>query len=237
MKTTTLNKILFLLMSSVALTFVSCEKKAESTAEETSMAPESKADAFDMEVYQKEHARYSSELDEINAKHPDVYYVYYADPNGWYTTNRGTYSARVYGLDKDAELSRQYNDILRNRYNERAKRMKYYSTAYTSVAVPKDGFDKFYEALGKEIDYPETTEAEGVEGTVMVGFTVDEAGMVKNVHVIDGLLTSKPDVREQFYKEATEAIQSTSGSWTPAQQTGKSVETDLEIPITFKLAS
>jgi hypothetical protein len=71
----------------------------------------------------------------------------------------------------------------------------------------------------------------------MVGFTVDEAGVVKNVHVIDGLLTSKPAVREQFYKEATDAIQSTSGSWTPAQQTGKSVETDLEIPITFKLAS
>lgn len=232
-----------LLLSSATLTFISCEKKAEDTSaaedtsEETAMTSEPKADAFDMEAYEKAHTKYSSELDEINAKHPDVYYVYYSDPNGWYITNHGTYSARVHGLDKDAELSKQYNEILRNRYQERARRMNYYSTAYTSIAKPKDGYDKFYEALGNEISYPQGTEKEGVEGTVMIGFTVDETGAVKNVHVVDGLLTSKPEIREQFYKEATDAIQSTSGTWTPAQQEGKNVETELEIPITFKLNS
>jgi TonB family protein len=237
MKTLTINKVVMLLLSGMALTFVSCDKKADDTTEETSMTTEPTAEAFDIEAYESAHLKYSSELDEINAKHPDVYYVYYSDPNGWYTTNHGTYSARVYGLDKDAELSKQYNEILRNRYNERARRMSYYSTVYTSTAMPKDGYDKFYQALGNKLSYPEGTETEGVEGTVMVGFTVDATGAVKNVHVIDGLLTSKPEVRDQFYKEATDAIQSTSGTWTPAQQAGTSVETDLEIPITFELKS
>gem|GEM_PF-6425261 len=216
---------------------VSCEKKAEDTIEETALLADPKADAFDAEAYEKAHAKYSNELDAINAKHPEAYYVYYSDPNGWYITNHGTYSARVYGLDKDAELSKQYNEILRNRYYERAKRLNYYATVYTSVARPKDGYDKFYESLSNEIEYPEGMETESIEGTVMIGFTVDETGIVKNVHVVDGLLTSKPEIREQFYKEATEAIQSTSGTWTPAQQDGTNVETDLEIPITFKVQS
>jgi len=234
MKTITGKGILMLLLSGLALTFVSCEKKTEETTE-TTMVAEPKLVAFDKAAYEKAHAQYTKELAAINAKYPDVYYVYYADPNGWYVTNYGTYSARVYGLEKEAVLSRQYDSILRERYNERARMMSYYSTVYTSEATPKDGYDKFYTSLSNKIQYPEGTEKQGIEGTTMIGFTVDVAGNVKNIHVIDGLLTSNPGIREEFYKQATDAIQSTSGSWIPAQQDGKSIETDLEIPITFKL--
>ena len=126
MKITT--KLCMLLLSGIAITFASCDKKSadETINEEVAVADEPKSEAFDMNVYEKDHAKYSNELDEINAQHPDLYYVYYTDPNGWYTTSHGTYSVRVYGLDKDADLSKRYNEILRNRYNARAKRMNYY---------------------------------------------------------------------------------------------------------------
>lgn len=228
------------ILSGLSLVFTACDKK--NSDDETEVSTEEgkdvfNEDAFDVEAYERDQARYNADIDQISKQYPEVYYSYYEDPQGWYSTNHGTYSVRVYGLDKDAELSRRYNELLRNRYNSRVNRSKYYATTYTSMATPKEGYNKFYQKLSEEIDYPQDEASKGVEGTIMIAFTVNESGNVENVRVVDGSLYSDAVTSQKFYQEAISAIQSTSGMWTPAVSGGKSVVSELEIPITFRLES
>lgn len=236
-----MKKLLFyaFIMGGASLVFTACDKK--NADDEKEVAGEGKdvfdENAFDVEAYERDQARYNADMDQISKQYPEVYYSYYEDPQGWYATNHGTYSVRVYGLDKDAELSKRYNELLRNRYNSRANRSKYYSTTYTSMAAPKDGYDKFYQKLSEEIEYPADATGKSVEGTIMIAFTVNESGNVENVRVVDGSLYSDAVTSQKFYDEAISAIKSTSGMWTPAVSGGKSVVSELEIPITFRLES
>lgn len=235
-----MKKLMFyaVIMGGASLVFTACDKKNADDEKEVAEGKDVFDEkAFDVEAYERDQARYNADMDQISKQYPEVYYSYYEDPQGWYATNHGTYSVRVYGLDKDAELSKRYNELLRNRYNSRVNRSKYYSTTYTSMAAPKDGYDKFYQKLSEEIEYPADATGKGVEGTIMIAFTVNESGNVENVRVVDGSLYSDAVTSQKFYDEAISAIKSTSGMWTPAVSGGKSVISEMEIPITFKLES
>ena len=68
----------------------------------------------------------------------------------------------------------------------------------------------------------------GIEGKVLVQFTIDEVGNIKDIKVLQGLL-------KELDNEAIRVIKLMSGKWNPGKQGGKAVKTTMVLPITFKL--
>ncbi|GAG75074.1 unnamed protein product [marine sediment metagenome] len=89
------------------------------------------------------------------------------------------------------------------------------------------GNQALQEYLASNIHYPEKAKEEGISGTVLVRFTVDESGIVKNV-ILDKKL------HPQLDKEALRVI-SSMPEWQPGFQRGKAVPVELLIPVEFKL--
>ncbi|MBL8009944.1 MAG: TonB family protein [Flavobacteriales bacterium] len=81
--------------------------------------------------------------------------------------------------------------------------------------------------LGKAITYPAGARAEGVEGTVYVGFTVQADGRVTDAAV-------KRGVRNDIDQEALRVVGSMP-AWTPAAKDGKPVASQMTLPIAFQL--
>jgi len=80
--------------------------------------------------------------------------------------------------------------------------------------------------MGK-ITYPETPRDNGVQGKVMLRFTVDKDGYVKNV-----MVTKKVD--PDLDKEAVRVV-SSSPRWTPGKQRTKNVAVIYDFPVNFQL--
>ena len=81
--------------------------------------------------------------------------------------------------------------------------------------------------LGATIKYPETAEADGIEGRVYVQFIVNEEG-----HVLKAIPTNS--VREDLDKEAVRAVLEMP-KWKPGRKDGKPVSVEMTLPIVFKL--
>lgn len=75
--------------------------------------------------------------------------------------------------------------------------------------------------------YPQSCIAEGVQGKVLVGFTIDEKGKVKNVEVLKG-------VDQRLDDEAVRVI-SASPDWRPAKVRGQKVRCDMSVYVEFRL--
>lgn len=81
--------------------------------------------------------------------------------------------------------------------------------------------------MGSSIKYPETAEADGLEGKVFVQFVVDKEGKVGQIEVVKG-------VRDDLDSEAVRVI-SEMPNWTAGQQDGKAVSVQLVLPIAYTL--
>lgn len=102
---------------------------------------------------------------------------------------------------------------------------------YTNVeylpAFPggNNGLQKFF---NNNLQYPEAATDDGVEGTVMVNFVVDETGKI-----------SSPQVQGQTpgYGLDAEALRVVKKmpAWTPGKLKGKNVKTRFSLPIVFQL--
>ena len=75
--------------------------------------------------------------------------------------------------------------------------------------------------------YPEAAKAAGIEGRVMVQFTVGKDGMVRDVKVLRG-------VDEALDAEAVRVI-SSSPKWGPAEKSGKIIDITYQFPVIFRL--
>jgi periplasmic protein TonB len=80
--------------------------------------------------------------------------------------------------------------------------------------------------LLKTLRYPQEAQDNEVQGTVVVQFIVDKAGMVSNVEAISG--------PSELRDEAVRVIKK-SGQWTPAVQNGRQVKSYKKQPIVFRL--
>ena len=87
--------------------------------------------------------------------------------------------------------------------------------------------DSFIKYLAKNIVYPEFALKNGIQGVVLVKFTVTPQGKVVNAEV-------KQSVHPLLDAEALRVINS-SPQWTPAIQGGKNVYVNFTFPINFKL--
>ena len=85
---------------------------------------------------------------------------------------------------------------------------------------------EFAKWVGTQVKYPEECKEEGVEGRVMVNFTIGTDGKVTDVKVLRG-------VHEKLDAEAVRVI-SMSPDWNPGMHEGKYVPVSFTIPIMFK---
>lgn len=84
------------------------------------------------------------------------------------------------------------------------------------------------EELQKQLRYPQEARRLGVEGTVVLGFDVDEAGHVQAPTVLRGLGYGVD-------AEALRVLQT--ARFRPALQNGRPVRVTCTLPITFRLTS
>jgi protein TonB len=85
----------------------------------------------------------------------------------------------------------------------------------------------FSKWVNSKIVYPESAQENGVQGKVMLQFTVDKDGYVKNVIVIRKV---DPDLD----REAVRVV-SSSPRWTPGRQRTKDVAVVFNFPVVFQL--
>jgi periplasmic protein TonB len=96
---------------------------------------------------------------------------------------------------------------------------------YPSFPGGNAGLQKFFD---KNLEYPEEAGNNGVEGTVMLTFVVDEKGKLTNPEVSGGTIG---------YGLETEALRVVNKMpvWNPGQLKGKNVKTKFTLPIKFVL--
>lgn len=89
------------------------------------------------------------------------------------------------------------------------------------------GFDKLITYMTEAIKYPEDAEKGGIEGKVMVSFTVSETGEIEDVE-------TKNSVFPSIDKQAVSVV-SKMPKWTPGSQDGANVKVKMVLPIVYKL--
>ena len=86
----------------------------------------------------------------------------------------------------------------------------------------------FFEWIAKNLRYPQKALAEGIEGRVILSFSVDKNGSITDVFLVRG-------VNPELDAEALRVIKSCNVKWTPGVHEGKTVKTVFTIPVVFKI--
>ena len=90
-----------------------------------------------------------------------------------------------------------------------------------------EGAAKFAAWVMENIVYPKDAKEDGIQGRVMVQYTIGEDGKVSNVKVLRGLY-------ESLDAEAVRVV-SSSPAWEPGIQDGKPVKVTYQLPINFRI--
>ena len=85
----------------------------------------------------------------------------------------------------------------------------------------------FSKWVSQHLEYPELAKENGVQGRVMLQFTVNPNGTVSNVKVLRGIDPS-------LDKEAVRVV-SSSPKWTPGKQRDRAVKVTYTFPVIFQL--
>ncbi|MBO7141622.1 MAG: energy transducer TonB [Bacteroidales bacterium] len=93
----------------------------------------------------------------------------------------------------------------------------------------KGGEKALLKYIADHVVYPEMAKENDIQGTVYVGFVVNEKGKVTNVSVLHG-------VDPLLDKEAIKVIEGLP-DWKPGKQSGKYVKVRMQVPIKFQLAN
>ena len=88
------------------------------------------------------------------------------------------------------------------------------------------GMDSLYAFLARKIQYPPIAKDNGITGTVLVEFVVEEDGRVTNAKV-------KIPLFPECDKEAVRAVMSMP-KWKPGRNMGKPVRCYYQVPVTFR---
>ena len=118
----------------------------------------------------------------------------------------------------------QYN-TLSQRNNSRTDK-SFFTTVERMPEFP-GGQEKLFQYLNRNLKYPETAQSSGIEGTVVVNFTVTVDGKIKDAFVLRSI---DPALDE----EALRVVRSMP-DWTPGEQSGGKVEMKVNLPVSFKL--
>jgi len=100
---------------------------------------------------------------------------------------------------------------------------------------PKNGYRDLYRELQDNLEYPETAEEFGVEGTVFVKFIVESNGEIKHVKATNNIETTIEQAEEELVEEAKRAVLATAGHWEPAEVGNIPVDQWVILPVQFDL--
>jgi len=103
---------------------------------------------------------------------------------------------------------------------------KMYVMVEDNPAYP-GGTDALQKFLQENILYPEAAKRNGIQGIVIVQYTIDGKGAIKNVKVMRGV---SPELDEEALR-VTNLIT----GWKPAMQNGKSITRVVSMPVKFVL--
>lgn len=101
-------------------------------------------------------------------------------------------------------------------------------TEGTAAARKATSDKKMLEYIYSNLKYPKAAKEAGAEGTVLMSFTVTKEGMMDDLKVVKAPAPA-------LGKAAYVALNSLEGTWTPGMNKGKAVDTELTIPIKFRL--
>ena len=87
--------------------------------------------------------------------------------------------------------------------------------------------DNFRKWIYDHLHYPEIAAENGISGRVILQFTIDTDGKIKNIRVVRG-------VDPSLDKEALRVVKS-APKWTPGKQRGKPVKVQYTFPIVYVL--
>jgi TonB family protein len=90
------------------------------------------------------------------------------------------------------------------------------------------GQENMMKFLSTELKYPEKCRDQKIEGRVVIQFVVDKNGRVRNVK------SMKEGVDPLLVKEALRVV-SAMPKWNPGVQNGEAVNTEMTLPVSFKL--
>lgn len=91
----------------------------------------------------------------------------------------------------------------------------------------KGGDEALAEYMEENLNYPELAKRQGVEGTVILKYTITKTGEIRDIEVVQS-------VSEEIDKEAIRLV-SKMPAWTPAVKSGKVSEIKYQLPVTFQL--
>ena len=89
------------------------------------------------------------------------------------------------------------------------------------------GTDALLQYIQTNLKYPEDARIKGIEGEVLVCYTINEQGKVTDAKILRGI---SPEID----KEALRITNSIKG-WQPATQDGKYISMVVSMPIEFKI--
>lgn len=90
---------------------------------------------------------------------------------------------------------------------------------------------KFLELLYTNIRYPALARESGIGGEVLVSFTIDENGAMKNIELIKDIGSGCGDAA----MDAFEKVANSSTKWIPGVTSGKNVSVRLTMPVKFRI--
>jgi protein TonB len=98
--------------------------------------------------------------------------------------------------------------------------------AQNLMPVYPGGLAAIKETIVSNLHYPEASLKAGISGTVLVNFTIDHAGEVQNIKVMQG-------ISPECDAEAVRVTGLLKG-WSPGVRNGKPVEITVSVPVEFK---
>lgn len=101
-----------------------------------------------------------------------------------------------------------------------------YDNPEVMPSYPGD-MDAFWTFLMKNLHYPESAEADSIEGRVIVQFVVEKDGSLSNFDIVQS-----PD--DRLSEEALRVLH-LMPRWQPAQQKGRNVRSRYKVPFMFRL--
>ena len=113
-------------------------------------------------------------------------------------------------------------------YEKEYKEKKY--RAYRTVdKMPEfpGGNDSLYKYMTKNFKYPVVAKDNKIQGTVYIGFIINEKGEVSDVEIIKGIGGGCDEEALKIIKNMPD--------WTAGKQNGEAVPVYLEMPVNFKL--
>ena len=94
----------------------------------------------------------------------------------------------------------------------------------------KGGHEAMYSYIGQHIQYPLDAREKGIEGTVIVLFTVDSVGGISNIQITRGIGGGCDEEVVRIMN-----LMNDDHMWRPGYHEGKPVSVSFSLPMKFKL--